>query len=700
MACRLIKSSLVLWNLSRKHSLHYGATYSAFVFCRQFHIGETYFKRRKTKEERKAPKIIEYSPKKQHDPNSEFVEVWRSMTVDDLSKSCDRDLELVQEAMLYVKGAPDINPETRLEDINIIKEIVKKFGMRIKTVGAPGKEKEIEKDRDVFKRPPAKPEDLKPRAPVVTVMGHVDHGKTTLLDTLRGASVAQSEAGGITQHIGAFTVELNSEENITFLDTPGHAAFSAMRARGANITDIIVLVVAAEDGVMEQTKEVAALAQRENVPIIVAINKIDKPEADPEKTKRELAQLGINLEGHGGDTQFVCISAKYGTNLEELVEAISTQATLMGLTSDFTGLVEGVVVESSTDARRGKLSTAIVTRGTLRRGAVLVSGCAWAKVRALFDHAGHPVDAVVPGMPVEILGWRELPEAGDEIIEVESEKVAHSVMRWRQAQHQRMKAESEVDVIKQKQMEHYEKYKSERDARRKLGKFKSKRIGPRTKENIGDDDGIPRINVIIKGDVHGSVEAILDVLETYHDNDIVKLDVVHYGVGDVNEGDVELAKLSNAIIYAFSVNHQKVTIPANVKLQEVNIIYRLVDHLKKEINSKIPPVDVEEFVGEANVLQIFQITEGRKEVTVLGCRCTKGVLKKNQKYRLMRHDEVIYEGQLESMRHLKTEVDTIKNNLECGLRFCKFDVEAKPGDTLTCYTIVQEAQETTWDPGF
>lgn len=371
----------------------------------------------------------------------------------------------------------------------------------------------------------------------------------------------------------------------------------AMRARGAFVTDIIVLVVAADDGVMEQTKEVAQLAKNENVPIIVAINKIDKPEADIERTKRGLAQLGINLEGSGGDTQFVCISAKEGTNLQELAETISTQATMMGLKSEFTGPVEGVVVESSTDSQRGKLSTAIVTRGTLRRGAIIVSGLAWAKVRALFDHAGQPVELAEPGTPVEILGWRELPTSGDEIIEVESEKVANSVMRWRQAQAQKEKAEGDLDAIKLKQIEHDAKYKAERDARRKKGKYKMRRIGPREKEYV-DDNSVPRVNVIIKGDVHGSVEAILDVLETYHENDQVRLDIVHYGVGDVNEGDIELAKTFNAIIYAFSVKSPKTPLPKNVKINEVNIIYRLVDNLKQEINAKIPPLDVEEVVGK------------------------------------------------------------------------------------------------------
>lgn len=370
-----------------------------------------------------------------------------------------------------------------------------------------------------------------------------------------------------------------------------------MRARGANITDIIVLVVAADDGVMEQTREVINLVKSENVPVIVAINKIDKPDADPERTKRSLAQAGINLEGQGGDTQYVLVSAREGTNLQELAETVSTQATLMGLKSDYTGPVEGVVVESSNDSKRGKLSTAIITRGTLRRGAIITAGQAHAKVRALFDHAGYPLEKAEPGTPVEILGWRELPFAGDEIIEVESEKHATSVMRFRHAQAQLEKANADSEVIKVKQMEHDEKYKADRAARRKVGRFKVRRVGPREKE-IPDDDTHPRVSVIIKGDVHGSVEAILDVIETYPENDRVRLDVLHYGVGDVTANDLEMAKLFNGIIYAFSVNAPVQNIPKNIKVHKIDIIYRLIEHLTQEINAKLPMLDVEEVVGE------------------------------------------------------------------------------------------------------
>lgn len=658
------------------------------------------YKRRKTAEEKKAPRIIEYSPKKLKNKITThgIIDIWRNITVKELAEVLDRNLEDVQEVMLYVKGANDIEPTTRLEDIKIIREIVTKCGMKSRVIAAPENEKLIEpKERDVVPRPPALEENLKHRSPVVTVMGHVDHGKTTLLDSLRGASVAAGEAGGITQHIGAFTVTLDNGEQVTFLDTPGHAAFGAMRARGANLTDIIVLVVAADDGVMAQTREVIKLSQEANVPIIVAINKIDKPEADIERTKRDLMQMGLTLEGHGGDIQVIPISAIQGTNLDHLAEAVSTQATLMGLRAEYTGFVEGVVVESKTDPRRGKLSTAIVTRGTLRKGCILTSGLAHAKVRGLFDHNGKPMETAPPGTPVEILGWRELPLAGDIILEVETEKKAHSVIRWRELESQKERAESDLEEIRKKEEEHLLKYRADRDARRMAGRFKM-RPGPRPKTYLPDDDS-PRVNIILKGDVHGSVEALLDVFETYHSNDRCRLDVVHYGVGDVNDGDLELAKLFNGIIYAFSVN-APLKQPKNVIIREYNIIYRLIDDLKEEISKKLAPIEVEEILGEANVLQMFSITEGRKEIPVAGCRCIKGVLKKNSKFRLIRNDEILYDGQVESMRHLKNETDSVKKDVECGLRFKDLKVIPENGDIILCYTTHMESQKTDWDPGF
>lgn len=408
--------------------------------------------------------------------------------------------------------------------------------------------------------------------------------------------------------------------------------------------------------------------------------------------------MGLALEEHGGDVQVIPISAKKGTNLDLLAEAVSTQATLMGLQSEYVGPVEGVVVESKTHSKRGKLSTAIVTRGTLRKGSILVSGLAHAKVRALFDHNGQPVEEATPGTPVEILGWRELPSAGELILEVESDKKASSVLRYRQAESQKSKAEENMEHIKAKEDEHMEKYLAAREARRLAGRFKMRNQGPRQKE-IGSDDGSPRVNVIIKGDVHGSVEAILDVLETYDRNDKCKLDVVHYGVGDITEGDIELAKTFNAIIYAFSVS-TPVKVPKSVSIRPCNIIYRLIDDLKEEISGKLQPVEVEEVIGEANVLQQFMINDGRKQVAVAGSRCVSGTLKKKEKFKLIRNGDVIHVGELESMRHLKNEVDSIKNGVECGLMFKEADVLPEQGDVLACFTTHMEAQKTDWDPGF
>lgn len=290
-----------------------------------------------------------------------------------------------------------------------------------------------------------------------------------------------------------------------------------------------------------------------------------------------------------------------------------------------------------------KLSTAIVSRGTLRRGSILVSGQAWAKVRGLFDHTGSPLESASPGTPVEILGWRELPFAGDQILEVETEKKAHSVIRYRQSQCQTEKAITDLDAIRIKEEKHNEEYRAQREARRLSGRFRL-RTGTRPKESTPDDP-TPRVNVILKGDVHGSVEAILDVLDTYNSHDKCRLDIIHYGVGDISEGDLELAKAFNSIIYTFSIKAPPI-LPKGVVVREANIIYRLVDDLKAEINAKLPPVEVEEQLGEANVLQIFSITEGKKEVTVLGCRCVNGLLKKNARFKLIRQTEVLYDGKL------------------------------------------------------
>lgn len=328
---------------------------------------------------------------------------------------------------------------------------------------------------------------------------------------------------------------------------------------------------------------------------------------------------------------------------------------------------------------------------------MLVAGTAWAKVRGLFDHSGQMIECATPGTPVEILGWRELPFAGDGILEVDSEKKANSVIQHRHAKNLMEKAETDLQAIRTKEEKHAAEYQAQRDLRKQTGRFKLK-LAQRPKEYEADD-GIPRVNIILKGDVHGSVEAILDVIDTYDQSEICRLNVVHYGVGDVSEGDMELAKAFNAVIYAFSIKPPAVQ-PKGVVIKEFDIIYRLVDDIKSEINAKLPQVEVEEIVGEANVLQIFKVNEGRKQVTVIGSRCVKGVLKKSARFKLKRYDEVLSDCTLSSMRHLKNEVDSIKKDVECGVKLEDQEVEPAPGDVLVCYTTKMEEQTTEWDPGF
>ncbi|XP_063221675.1 translation initiation factor IF-2, mitochondrial [Bacillus rossius redtenbacheri] len=671
--------------------------------CRLLHVTAAACKRRKTAEERKAPKVIQYSPKPK--VQAEVVHVWNNMTVQQLAEALHKNIDHVFEAMVFVDNSSDYSePYSVIDNPQVIKEIVRKSGMKFRFTVPPELQKTEEvKNKDAVKRPPPDPSVLVKRPPVVTIMGHVDHGKTTLLDSLRHTSVVQSEFGGITQHIGAFSVKLDSGEEITFLDTPGHAAFSAMRARGASVTDLVVLVVAADDGVMEQTVESIRMAREARVPIVVAINKIDRPEADIERAKRMLVQHGIQVEDAGGDVQVVPISALHGTNLDLLMEAIVLQAELMNLRGDPRGPVEGVVIESKTDPYRGKLSTALVKRGTLRKGCVLVSGLAWAKVRAMFNERGQHLEQAPPSTPVEVLGWRELPSPGDELLEVESERRAHEVMRWRESQQQAMKMEAAREVVEKKAQEHMQVYKANLEKKRMMGRYKLRPTGPRKKE-YEEDDSLPKVGVIVKGDVDGSVEAILDVLETYDCNADCELNLVHYGVGIVSETDVELAEAFNAIIYAFNTQ-----IPDKIKslakrkgvtIKPHNVIYRLFEDVKKEINSRLPLKPVEDVLGEATVLQEFRITEGKKKVSVAGCRCTKGVLKKSARYRVLRAGEVIHEGTLASMRHLKNEVDSVKKDVECGLRFVDDSVGFEPGDVLQCYSVRHIEQETRWDPGF
>ncbi|XP_011167443.1 translation initiation factor IF-2, mitochondrial isoform X1 [Solenopsis invicta] len=680
----------------RKYNLH--SLFLACTQCQRYHTTPQYFK---SKPKRQVNVFTQIKPKK----SLPVVDIWKRMTVSELATSTGRDINDVIDA-IYLSDSHNslerYNKNTIIEDSNVLHNAVRKLGVKFKVIPRPDdKEEEVTKDCNVVKRPPPDESVLIKRRPVVTIMGHVDHGKTTLLDTLRNTSVVKMEFGGITQHIGAFNVTLETGETITFLDTPGHAAFNIMRMRGAQVTDIIVLVVAADDGVMEQTIESIQMAKAANVPVIVAINKIDKPEADIARTQKMLAQQGIQVEALGGDIQSVNVSALHGTNLNILIEAIALQAELVGLKGDPTGLVEAVVIECSTDRQRGKLATALIQRGTLRKGAFLVCGLTWAKVRAMFDHSGNPVMEAKLSDAVQIIGWKDLPTAGDEILEVENEKQVRMVMRYREAEKAAQMAEEHKIAADKKHEEYLKEYKEHLAKRRELGRYAklSKLV-----KNDKPDDGIPKLNVVIKGDVAGSVEAILDVFNTYGSDDKCQLSVVHYGVGPVTETDLQMADAFDAIIYPFNIgvtkDLQQEANKKKISIRPFNVIYKLIDDVKKELNKKLPTVDAEEVIGEANVLQEFEITDKKKKVKVAGCRCVKGNLKKNAMYRLMREQEILYTGKLLSMRHMKNETETIKTDVECGLRFDDPTVSFKAGDVLICYQMYQKPQVTDWDPGF
>ncbi|XP_077460912.1 translation initiation factor IF-2, mitochondrial isoform X1 [Stigmatopora argus] len=477
------------------------------------------------------------------------VEIRRTMTVEALARAMDKDADDVLEALVNTGLDMSTLHERSVLEERWIKEAVTRSGMKFRweKLSEPPLPRP---NRDAVPGPPAPADRLAPRPPVVTVMGHVDHGKTTLLDALRKSQVAASEAGGITQHIGAFRVDLPTGERMTFLDTPGHAAFSAMRARGAVATDIVVLVVAADDGVMAQTVESVQHAKQAGVPIIVALNKCDKAGADPERVKRELLAHDVVCEDLGGDVQAVDVSALTGLNLPALAEAVAALAEMLELGAPLDGPAEGLVIESRTDRGKGPVTTALIQRGSLRRGRLLVAGQTWAKVRSLTDERGRSLDEVRPGEAAEVCGWREAPSAGDVVLEVESEQRAREVSEWRCHQEAEERLAAEESAVSAERQRHRDAYGEERASlahlswrqRRSLLYRRDKKAFARrpSEKNTASED--PRLALVVKADVDGSLEAIMNILETYDAHDQCQLDVVHVGVGDISENDVSMAQ--------------------------------------------------------------------------------------------------------------------------------------------------------------
>ena len=495
------------------------------------------------------------------------------------------------------------------------------------------------------------------RAPVVTIMGHVDHGKTSLLDYIRKAKVASGEAGGITQHIGAYHVKTANGE-ITFLDTPGHAAFTSMRARGAKATDIVVLVVAADDGVMPQTIEAIQHAKAANVPIVVAVNKIDKPEADPERVKGELAQYGVMSEDWGGDTQFVHVSAKAGTGIDQLLEAILLQAEVLELTAYETGMASGVVIESFLDKGRGSVATVLVQSGTLRKGDIVLCGFEYGRIRAMRNELGKEVTEAGPSIPVEILGLSGVPSAGDEATVVRDEKKAREVALYRQG-----------------------KFRDVKLARQQKAKLENMFT------NMTEGD-VSELNIVLKADVQGSVEAISDSLLKLS-TDEVKVKIIGSGVGGITETDASLAAASNAIILGFNVradaSARKVVETENLDLRYYSVIYDLIDEVKQAMSGMLAPEYKQEIIGLAEVRDVFK---SPKFGAIAGCMVTEGVVKRHNPIRVLRDNVVIYEGELESLRRFKDDVNEVRNGMECGIGVRNYN-DVRVGDAIEVFETIE-----------
>ena len=504
--------------------------------------------------------------------------------------------------------------------------------------------------------------DLKPRPPVVTIMGHVDHGKTSLLDYIRTTKVASGEAGGITQHIGAYHVE-TAKGVISFLDTPGHAAFSQMRQRGAKLTDIVVLVVAADDGVMPQTIEAVQHAKLAKVPLIVAINKIDKSGADPSQVKNGLLAHDVVSEDFGGDTQMVELSAKTGLGVDDLLEAISLQAELLDLQAVHDGRANGVVIESSLDKGRGPVATVLVQQGLLTKGDYLVCGTQYGRVRALFDETGAQVASAGPSIPVQILGLSGVPESGDDFVVVADERLAK-------------------DVAEQ------------RDAKRRETRLVAA-AGNRMEDimaQMGEGAAQQSLNLVIKADVHGTMQALRDAL-TGLSNDQIKINVIGSGVGGITESDAQLAATSKATVIGFNVradaSARKVIEGNGVDLRYFSIIYDVIDQVK-QIASGVLGMEIrEEIIGTAEVRDVFRSS---KFGAVAGCMVVEGVVKRSKPIRVLRDSVVVFEGELESLRRFKENVDEVRVNTECGIGVKAYN-DVKPGDQIECFERI-EVQRT------
>ncbi|MGR3373686.1 MAG: translation initiation factor IF-2 [Pseudooceanicola nanhaiensis] len=540
-------------------------------------------------------------------------------------------------------------------DADTAELIVEEFGHRIVRVSDSDVEQVITTSED-------KPEDMKPRAPVITIMGHVDHGKTSLLDAIRNAKVVAGEAGGITQHIGAYQVETEAGQKLTFLDTPGHAAFTSMRSRGAQVTDIVVLVVAADDSVMPQTVEAINHAKAAGVPMIVAINKIDKPAADPDKVRAGLLQHEVIVEKMSGEVQDVEVSAHTGQGLDELLESIALQAEILELKANPDRNAEGAVIEAQLDVGRGPVATVLVQKGTLHQGDIFVVGEQWGKVRAMENDRGERVKIAGPSVPVEVLGLNGTPEAGDVLNVVETEAQAREIAEYRaQAAKDKRAAAGAATTLEQ------------------------------LMQKAKDDKDVTELPILVKADVQGSAEAIVQAMEKIG-NEEVRVRVLHSGVGTITESDIGLAEASGAPVFGFNV---RANAPARqsanqkgVEIRYYSVIYDLVDDVKAAAEGLLSAEIREHFIGYAQIKEVFKVTGVGK---VAGCLVTEGVARRSAGVRLLRDDVVIHEGTLKTLKRFKDEVAEVQSGQECGMAFENYD-DIRPGDVIEIFTREEVAR--------
>lgn len=662
------------------------------------------------------------------------VVINRQMSVKELAQAMEKNSQHIFDCMAQF----GFNVRTRrdnfiLADLDLIIKIVQTSGFRyqMSTSGELDYDKLIAdldtKDDCISKRhiKTTTPSELIRRPPVVTIMGHVDHGKTTLLDALRGTNVVATEFGGITQHIGAFNVRLANQNNkqersITFLDTPGHAAFNLMRSRGAKVTDIIVLVIAAEDSIMAQTIESIQHAKQagNSGNIIVAINKIDKcNEKQILKVKQDLLKYELIPEEMGGDVQVVPISALKKMNLDLLKEEIWTRAEIMELCGDPKSLVEGYVLEASLDVNKGKLATVLVKRGTIKRGAYLVSGTTWCKVKIIQDENADNLSQATLSQAVQIMGWKEMPNSGDEVLEVINEQKAKDLVEIRIRKAALLKQKQDAEIIKIKREQHQEAYTKKLKEKRQVGDAfiqtfynqdgtlddsveESKKL---EKNDNKLAQQVKKLHIIVKADFNGSLEAILNVLETYNSNDKVILDLVHFEVGQIKKSDLELAETFDAIIYCFNIPSTIQDSSNNkIKIKSFNVIYKLFDDLKLELSELAPLVEQEEIKGEAKIQKIFKYDQTNKiTIDVAGSICTEGLIEKNSLFRIERGSKLIAENlKCKSLKHIKTSVNSVKRNVEFGISFDDPSLELESGDKIICYDLKMIKSSIDWNLGF